>query len=136
MSAMWDRPSESPTSAEGPGAILPPPTPAASPREPDELAGRDEILPVEREGDQPGLFRVEEVPFDWQREWAGMPEFVMGDTKPVQKITIQFASWEDVRAFGRLLDQPVTRQTDSLWFPKPTDYLPPRCFLYVDGGEE
>lgn len=81
---------------------------------------------------QLALFEPADAPRDWEREWQNMPEFKMGNTEPFQKITINFASWEDVKRFGAALGLPVTRRTDSLWFPKPEAYIAPKNFRYID----
>jgi len=72
----------------------------------------------------------------WREEWRDMPEFVMGNTEPFQKITISFKSLEDVKKFGELIGQRVTSKTDSLWFPKPDDYIAPKNFRYMDESNE
>tara|TARA_R110000823_G_scaffold210173_1_gene340359 strand:- start:2143 stop:2442 length:300 start_codon:yes stop_codon:yes gene_type:complete len=68
---------------------------------------------------------------DWEKEWSGMPEFLMGSTEPVQKITVSFATFEDVRKFSELLEQNLTKKTKSLWFPRQDKYLSPKNFRYV-----
>lgn len=65
-------------------------------------------------------------------EWQGMPEFVMGNTEPVQKITVSFRSFEDVKAFGSAIGQKLSKNTDSIWYPKQEDYIAPRNFRYID----
>jgi hypothetical protein len=74
---------------------------------------------------------VQEALFDlspsWKDYWWGMPSFEMGDARPIQRITVNFYSWDDVIEFGRRLDVRVTRATDSLAFPpehveKPSDW--------------
>jgi hypothetical protein len=68
----------------------------------------------------------------WDEHWQGMPEFVMGNTEPLQKITVSFNSFEDVKEFGERLGIRVTPRTDSVWFPPPTDYIAPKHFTYID----
>jgi hypothetical protein len=72
----------------------------------------------------------------WEEHWQGMPEFVMGNTEPIQKITVSFDSAEDVKRFGELIGQRLTPRTDSIWFPIQTDYVAPRYFSYVDSEYE
>ena len=99
----------------------------------DEKKGaRTELLDHIKFPDQPTLLDVMGADKDWEREWQGMPEFVMGSTEPEQKITMNFSSFEDVVKFGELIGQPVTRKTDSLWFPKPDKYTAPKNFRYID----
>lgn len=75
--------------------------------------------------DEPMLFDAGPA---WQREWWGMPEFVMGDARPQQSITVNFRTWDDVIEFGRRLGLIVRPTTDSLWFPadnagRPNDWV-------------
>ena len=83
------------------------------------------------EKDQPMLFDNLDDYDIIKREWESMPEFIMGNTEPVQKIVISFASFKDVEKFGELINQNVTPQTKSLWFPK-EDYVAPSNFIYTD----
>jgi len=53
----------------------------------------------------------------WREHWWGMPSFDMGDARPVQRITLNFQTLEDVREFGQRLELNISRQTTSLWFP-------------------
>ncbi|CAB4142953.1 hypothetical protein UFOVP452_56 [uncultured Caudovirales phage] len=73
-----------------------------------------------------------DVPMDWEKEWQGMPEFKMGNTEPVQRITVNFASREDVERFAELVGQRLTTRTDSIWFPKPGDYVAPKSMRWDD----
>jgi len=66
-----------------------------------------------------------------KREWKDMPEFVMENKEPVQKIIVSFASHEDVKQFGELVGQSLTPQTKSMWYPK-EDYVAPSSFIYTD----
>lgn len=54
---------------------------------------------------------------DLAAEWQGMPEFEQADQKPVKQVTVSFASVEDLVAFARLMEQTVTLETRSIWFP-------------------
>jgi len=69
---------------------------------------------------------------DWAKEWQGMPEFKMGNTEAFQKITVSFKCREDVVKFAALIGQRLTGKTDSVWFPKPNDYIAPKTMRYVD----
>jgi hypothetical protein len=82
--------------------------------------------------DQPLLFSKEDLPFNWEEEWQGMPEFRMGNTEPAQKIIVNFASQGDVERFAALIEQNLTPRTNTLWFPKPENYIAPKNFRYVD----
>jgi hypothetical protein len=50
-------------------------------------------------------------------EWEGMPEFEHEDLTAVQSLHVHFRTREDVDAFARLIGQPLTDRTRSLWFP-------------------
>ena len=54
----------------------------------------------------------------WKKEWIGMPEFVQEDLDPIQQIIVSFATEEDVQEFAKLIDQKLTRKTQSIWYPK------------------
>ena len=53
----------------------------------------------------------------YQDEWQDMPEFIQKDSLPVQKIVINFESFEDVKLFAELIGQNLTKKTNSIWFP-------------------
>lgn len=63
---------------------------------------------------QESLFEVDE---DWKKEWVGMPEFSQKDLKPFKSVHLHFACLEDILIFGKLIDQTVTLETRSIWFP-------------------
>ena len=69
----------------------------------------------------------------WEDEWQGMPEFVQEDQSPTKQIIVSFASYDDMRAFGELIGQKLTPNTQSVWYPKAEigRYADKR---YVDGG--
>lgn len=71
---------------------------------------------------------------EWEKEWHSMPEFIQQNTDPIQQIIISFQTYDHVKRFGQMLDQNVTANTKSLWFPK-KETLPPKFFLYVDEDE-
>lgn len=71
---------------------------------------------------------------EWEKEWHQMPEFIQQNTEPIQQIIVSFQTYDHVKQFGRLVDQNVTPNTKSLWFPK-KEILPPKFFLYVDEDE-
>jgi hypothetical protein len=54
---------------------------------------------------------------EWRSHWWGMPAFEMKDARPAYKITVNFVSYDDVVAFGKLLDVYVSRNTSSVWWP-------------------
>ena len=66
------------------------------------------------------LFNVneDEPTNDPRKEWSHMPEFVQEKDEPYQKIIVRFASQEDVDEFARLIGQPITPKTNSIWHPR------------------
>tara|TARA_R110000824_G_scaffold41370_3_gene123168 strand:+ start:397 stop:648 length:252 start_codon:yes stop_codon:yes gene_type:complete len=67
---------------------------------------------------QTNLFEELGVEENWREEWQDMPEFVQKDKEPLQKIIVSFASLEDVKEFGKLINQNLTYKTKSIWFPE------------------
>lgn len=54
----------------------------------------------------------------WHREWQGMPEFVQEDLSPTKSVIVHFATLGDLADFARLLDQRITPNTQSIWYPE------------------
>ena len=55
---------------------------------------------------------------DPDEEWQDMPEFNQEDVRGVQKIVVHFKTNDDVQNFARLIEQPLTPATNSVWFPQ------------------
>lgn len=53
----------------------------------------------------------------WKVEWQGMPEFIQEDKLPWKSMYVHFRCREDLIAFGKLLDQRLTVDTPSIWWP-------------------
>jgi hypothetical protein len=68
---------------------------------------------------------------DPRLEWKDMPEFVQEKKRPYQQITVRFASEEDVQEFARLIGQPLTPKTKSIWHPRLQRGLPENGKCYV-----
>jgi hypothetical protein len=66
----------------------------------------------------------------WKPYWKDMPEFIMEDMEPAQKIIVSFEFLEDAKKFGELLGQKITPDTISLWYP-PQERDSPSDYLYV-----
>ena len=64
------------------------------------------------------IIRGYDIVDDPLNEWEGMPEFNQEDLTAVKSIRVNFASLEDMRNFGELIEQKITEKTRSLWFPK------------------
>jgi hypothetical protein len=55
--------------------------------------------------------------FDPNAEWQGMPEFEQEDKLGIH-ITVHFETLADKGDFGRLIGQPLTDKTRSIWYPE------------------
>ena len=71
----------------------------------------------------------------WDDDWQDMPEFVQEDLNPWKTVYIHFANREDMLEFSKLIDQTITMETKSLWYPKLTitKYIDK---MYVDEENE
>tara|TARA_R100000995_G_scaffold56054_1_gene27683 strand:- start:1434 stop:1748 length:315 start_codon:yes stop_codon:yes gene_type:complete len=98
----------------------------------NKQTAKEELLEKIEFNEQPNLLDAMGATKDWEKEWQSMPEFVMGNTEPFQKIIISFQSQEDVKQFAELIEQTITSKTDSLWYPQQEGYVAPKNFLYVD----
>ncbi len=61
---------------------------------------------------------LEDKDFDPSKEWEGMPEFENEDETAWQSIHIHFSSEKAIDLFAKLINQPITKKTKTLWFPK------------------
>lgn len=55
---------------------------------------------------------------DPDSEWGGMPSFENEDQTAWGSVKVNFASEEDMKAFAKLVGQPVVSTTRSIWHPK------------------
>ena len=53
-----------------------------------------------------------------EKEWHGMPEFVQENKEPIKQLIISFRNYDDYKEFSKLINQPLTKKTQSVWFPK------------------
>ncbi len=53
-----------------------------------------------------------------EKEWQDMPEFSHENKEPVKQLIVSFKNFDDYKEFGKLVNQPLTRNTQSIWFPK------------------
>lgn len=65
--------------------------------------------------EQHALFDVEP---EWKDLWHGMPEYSHEDLQPYQSLTVHFKTMADREAFSRLINQPLTAKTKSVWHPR------------------
>jgi hypothetical protein len=75
-------------------------------------------VPAVEESTDPEQGILFAMPPAWEDKWRGMPEFRQRDLQPWGGITVHFASLEDRQAFARLVEQPISDLTKSLWYPK------------------
>jgi hypothetical protein len=82
---------------------------------------------------QIGLFKDIDTEKDepWRDEWKGMPEFDQENREPYKRLIILFKNREDFDNFSKLVDQKMTSDTESIWFPKKT--INWRTRAYYDG---
>lgn len=66
----------------------------------------------------PSLFEPVKNKEGWEDEWQGMPEFNQNDLQPHATIIVHFHSKEGMEKFSKLVEQPITYKTRSIWFPK------------------
>lgn len=98
----------------------------------NDEAARKLLEAAPKDSDQLGLFSSDDAPLNWEMLWRGMPEFKMGNTEAIQKITVSFSSYDDVKRFSKLLGLNVTNKTDFVWWPQKDNYIAPKNFRYVD----
>ena len=55
---------------------------------------------------------------DYDEHWQGMPEFETDNLTPVQTIKVNFSTVEDVYKFAELVNQKLTEDTRSIWYPE------------------
>lgn len=67
--------------------------------------------------DQLPLLKLDEW---WEEHWKGMPEFVQKDLMPLKTIYVHFETRHDLDAFARLVNQTITMDTRSIWYPEMT----------------
>lgn len=49
--------------------------------------------------------------------WVGMPEHKQENNMGVKKLIVHFKTMEDTLKFAKLIGQPITAKTASVWFP-------------------
>ena len=78
----------------------------------------------------------DKVPHVWEKEWWGMPEFVMQNAQPQRQIIISFMTKEDVEEFAEMTGLQITDRTRSVWFPKKENLDSPKQWRYVTKESE
>lgn len=54
----------------------------------------------------------------WKQEWQGLPEFIQEDLQPKLSIILNFENKENYLTFSKLINQSLTPETISIWFPE------------------
>jgi len=80
--------------------------------------------------DIPNLKRDITDPYE---EWKEMPEFVQEEELYYKQIIIRFKTEKDYDNFGKLINQNLTLQTKSIWYPK---YINDLCLICIDESQE
>ena len=54
----------------------------------------------------------------FKKYWKGMPTFDQNDNPPWKQLYVNFRNEEDYLAFAKLIDQQLTKNSKSIWYPK------------------
>ena len=65
-----------------------------------------------------GQLSILEEPEWWGEDWQDMPEFIQNDLTSYRSLIVHFATPEDLAEFSRVVDQALTYNTRSIWFPR------------------
>ena len=74
-------------------------------------------------------------PKTWEEEWQGMPEFIVENASPFKEIKVKFSCAEDYKEFMKLIKQPLTMKTISIWYPAVYQRQSRREWRYVNEEE-
>jgi hypothetical protein len=72
---------------------------------------------------------------DSHNEWWGMPEFIQHDRKAWKQLLVNFGTPEEYAEFAKLVKQPLTPKTDSIWYPAVEDLKLVGFKRYTAGGK-
>lgn len=61
---------------------------------------------------------IDDAEKEWQKHWVGMPEFEQEENPPYKQIYVSFRTKEDYDEFAKMIGQPLTEKTKSIWHPK------------------
>ena len=59
-----------------------------------------------------------DIPNDWETEWRGMPEYSNIRIEPYKSLIVNFVTREDYLDFVNVMEQPMTSQTQYIYFPE------------------
>lgn len=58
-------------------------------------------------------------PINPENEWTGMPEFEQENVfGAIKTLKVHFANEKDIAKFAHLMEQPVTMDTQAIWYPR------------------
>lgn len=60
---------------------------------------------------------------DYDAHWQGMPEFTRRSIEPIKQLIVNFDTKEDMLKFSKLVGQPITAKTKSIYYPEFHDVL-------------
>lgn len=66
--------------------------------------------------------------------WHDMPEFHQPKKEEYHLLYVRFRNEEDLQEFAKLLDQTITKNTKSIWYPK-LDRFQNSLLRYIDEEE-
>ena len=55
---------------------------------------------------------------EWEEHWQDMPEYISKDLSAKYQIMVSFKAYEDMKEFSKLINQPLSKKTKSVWYPK------------------
>jgi hypothetical protein len=89
--------------------------------------GREDMSDAQNKPKENLLFDIGKK---WQDEWQGMPEYKHQDLTPFKTIYVHFNNKEDLKAFATLVNQTITCDTDSIWYPEAEiGHYANKCFI-------
>src|SRR5271156_6173366 len=54
---------------------------------------------------------------EYMKLWNNMPEYIVENLLPYRTLPVHFATKDDMKAFSKLVGQPITKVSKCLWFP-------------------
>ena len=75
-------------------------------------------------GEDCGESRGESRGESWEEHWVGMPEFVQHKKEPFSTIIIRVETEQDLIELAARLEQTLTPNTKSIWYPHKPHRLP------------
>lgn len=93
--------------------LFEPPEPEPEPERPV-----DDSIPVIKPPDDQPQPKLMETGEGWDNLWKDMPEYKSEDLMPFKTIYVHFETREHMEAFAKLLNQKITLETQSVWYPE------------------